>query len=130
MMLFILSVIALILLMWFRTDAWVEYCKLFKLDSLSFYKDYDEKYSRDVSLTYHSYLRRYHNCFFVRLITCPICLAIWLGIIAFFFQSFVMVSCGYDIVYSISSIIRYGFQLPIEILGGISVFAAIDRLLG
>jgi hypothetical protein len=72
------SIISLILLLWFRTDVWVEYCRLFGINFLSFYKDFDAKKPDDLSLTYHIYLRRYHDCFFVRLITCPICLAVWL----------------------------------------------------
>ena len=104
------SIISLILLIFFRTDGFLEYTRLFHLNFLSFYKDYDAKYKEDVSLTYLQYLRQYHNCFFIRLITCPICLAIWLGIIPLIFTSLPLV--------------------PVCIVGGLLLFSIIDRLLG
>jgi hypothetical protein len=104
------SVIALILLIWFRTDAWLEYTRIFHLNWLSFYKEFDVKYKDDVSLTYLHFLRRDHNCFFIRLITCPICMAIWLGLILAIFIHLVLV--------------------PPCIVGGLLLFTTIDRLLG
>jgi hypothetical protein len=74
--------ISLILIVFFKTEAWVEYCKLLQLDGISQYKDYELKKSNDLSLDYIQYLRQYHDCFLIRLITCPICLSIWLSIIA------------------------------------------------
>ena len=105
----IICLIATILLIWFRTDAWLEYCRLFKFKP-SFYKDFDEKYKEDVSLTYIHYLRLHHNCFFVRLITCPICFSVWLAIIISLFTSITFI--------------------PIYIIGGLILYTAIDRLLG
>lgn len=90
------SIVAFFLLIWFKTEAYVEYCRLFKLNKISFYKDYDEKKKNDVSLTYHGYLRQYHNQFFTRLITCPICAAVWISAInAVFFAkiSVLFVTC-------------------------------------
>lgn len=110
-MLLSIAIVSLILLVWFRTDAWLEYCRLWRLDELGFYKDYDDKKYMDVTLTYHSYLRRHHNCFGVRLITCPICLAVWLGLI-------VGICSG------------MAFQFPIIVVGALIVFGAVDRLLG
>jgi len=104
------SIIALILLVWFRTDAWLEYTRLFHFNWLSFYKEFDAKYKNDVSLTYLHFLRRDHNCFFVRLITCPICIAIWLGLIIAIFTHLGLV--------------------PGCIVGGLLLFTSIDRLLG
>src|SRR5512137_632895 len=99
------SIIALILLIWFRTDAWLEYTRLFRLNWLSLYKEFDEKYKQDASLTYHLFLRKDHNCFFVRLVTCPICLAVWLGIIPLVFTHL--------------------FLVPVCIVGGLLLFTAI-----
>ena len=104
------SLIALLLLIFFRTDGWLEYCKLFHLDFISFYKEFEEKKKSDISLTYILYLRMYHNSFLVRLVTCPICLAVWIGII-----------CGL-----VSSI----YLIPVYIIGGLVLFTTIDRLLG
>ena len=56
------------------------------------------------------YLRLYHNSFFVRLITCPICLSVWLGIIVSMFTSISLI--------------------PLSIVGGLLLFTIIDKLLG
>lgn len=104
------SLVALLLLIWFRTDAWLEYTKLLKLNFISFYKDFEAKSKDDALLTYHLYLRRYHNCFFVRLITCPICLAVWFGL-----------CCG---------IATFFVLFPVYVIGGLLLFTIIDRLLG
>ena len=103
--------ISLFLLMFFHTNFWVEYCRLFHLNFLSFYKDFDEKYKKDASLTYDNYLRRYHNCFFVRLITCPICFSIWLGI----FFGLITLSLTF---------------IPLYTIGGLILYILIDKLLG
>lgn len=105
----IICLIAATLLIWFRTDAWLEYCRLFKFKP-SFYEDFDAKYHEDVSLTYIQYLRQYHNCFFVRLITCPICFSVWLAIIG--------------------GIITSIFLIPMYIIAGLFLYTVIDRLLG
>lgn len=70
----------LILLVWFNTDAFEEYFRhisgnIFKL------KSYQKAKKNDLTLDYIHYLMYNHNCFFVRLITCPICFNVWLSII-------------------------------------------------
>jgi hypothetical protein len=111
-MLFIISLISVLLIIWFRTDAWLEYCRLFRLNRISFYKDFDAKRYEDVSLTYRLYLRRDHDCFFVRLITCPICLTTWLGIIAALCHFVLLV------------------ELPLVIIGALLLYGLVDRVLG
>ena len=110
MLLYIWSIIALILLMWFRTEVWLEYTNLFCLGYLSFYKDYQLKKQEDISLTYILYLRRYHNSFFILMITCPVCFAVWLGILIGIFTSIILI--------------------PVYIVGGLLIFSIIDKLLG
>lgn len=105
------SIVALFLVIWFRTEAFVEYCRLFHLDRISHYKDYDEKKSHDASLTYLSYLRQYHNGFKTRLLTCPVCVAVWLAMLNAIFFSKLSV-------------------FPVTFIGGLILFGVIDRLLG
>lgn len=105
------SLVTMFLILWFRTEVFVEYCRLFKLDLISRYKDYDDKKKNDVSLTYHGYLRQYHNRFCTRLITCPICMAVWLSMgVAIFFWHIALV--------------------PVTFVCGMILFGVIDRLLG
>jgi len=105
------SVVAFFLILWFRTEAWVEYCRLFRFNRISFYKDYDEKKQNDVTLTYHGYLRQFHNCFQIRLLTCPICVSVWLSIIIALFIGHLAI-------------------VPMTFVGGLILFGIIDRLLG
>lgn len=98
------SIVAFFLLIWFKTEAYVEYCRLFKLNRISHYKDYDEKKKNDVSLTYHYYLREYHNGFFIRLITCPICVSVWLAI----FNSLLFFKIGVVFVTCVGGLILFG----------------------
>lgn len=75
------SIAASILLIWFKSEAYIEYCKLFKLNKISLYLDYLNKKKSDISINYHSYLRQFHDNFFIRLITCPICFGFWVSLI-------------------------------------------------
>ena len=65
---------------WFDTDAFVEYSKLFrlkkafKIDSWEEYRDINPK------IDYLEFLRIKHSSFFVRLISCRPCLLVWISI--------------------------------------------------
>ena len=73
----------IILVVFFDTDAFIEYCKLSRqLTKLFKIDDFQEKYTSNFELTYHIYLRQYHSNFFTKLITCPICLNTWISIIS------------------------------------------------
>jgi hypothetical protein len=71
---------ALILIIWFNTEVLIEYLKLLKLN-IFYIEEYEKAKLNDFSLTYHKYLIIYHNNFFTRLITCPICFNFWMSII-------------------------------------------------
>ena len=101
------SFVAVILILWFRTEVVIEYGKMLRMNWLLFYSDYEELKKQDLRLTYLGYLRQYHNNFFTRLITCPICLSVWLSIL----------------VGSISTI-------PFIIIGGLMLYLIVDKLLG
>lgn len=104
------SLVAMILLIWFRTESFIEYCRLFNLNWISFYKDYDAKKKEDAKLTYLGYLRQYHDSFFARLITCPICASIWISILL------AILTLKMSII-------------PVVVIGGLLLFSIIDRLL-
>lgn len=78
MILLLSCLTALILLIWFKTDAFVEYCELFGIKNQA-YKD--KKLAEPFPLSYPCYLRMKHNNFFVNLISCPICLGVWLSLL-------------------------------------------------
>jgi hypothetical protein len=106
----IICLIALLLLIWFRTDAWLEYTKLLRLNAMSDYKGYEAAKRDDVMLTYNNFLRQKHDCFAIRLVTCPICQAVWWGI-------------GFGLL-------THFYLAPIYIMFGLILFLVTDKLLG
>ena len=78
-----------ILNVWFNTNAFYEYCKYFRVGSICFWiVDYEKKKELAPSLTYNSYLNvTFSDSFFIKLITCPICLSFWINIICCMFNS-------------------------------------------
>lgn len=73
--------IAMLLVIWFKTDAFVEYVRLFGLSKRFELVEFEKLKSGDPSFTYVDFIVNYwSDNFFTRLITCPICLATWLGI--------------------------------------------------
>lgn len=73
------SILTAIMLVWFKSEAFVEYVYLSGLDLLHV-TEYVEYKKTDCSISYHSYLCRYHDSFFIRLITCELCLSVWLAL--------------------------------------------------
>jgi hypothetical protein len=81
----LICLILTILVIWFKSGAFVEYCNLFGLKKLLLGYDKDPN-----SLTFPQYLyiksRTLFKCsacrFIIALITCPMCLSLWLSIAA------------------------------------------------
>ena len=78
---FISSIITLILLVWFKSDAFIEYAKLAGGARFFGISDYEEMQKDKASLDYHSYLLESKDSFFIRLITCPLCFSVWVSLI-------------------------------------------------
>tara|TARA_R100000808_G_scaffold24932_1_gene59530 strand:- start:14343 stop:14693 length:351 start_codon:yes stop_codon:yes gene_type:complete len=70
---------AAILLVWFESNAFVEYCKLLQV-GLKFFGIDEYKSWQDKGLSYPEFLVVKDNTFFNRLISCPICLNFWLNV--------------------------------------------------
>lgn len=75
--------IALLLLIWFNTEAVPEYARLFGLRKLFRTEDFQlEKVAGDgILLSYPQFLRKDTNSSLIRMITCPICLSVWFTIL-------------------------------------------------
>ena len=101
------SWVFLSLAIWFKSDAFQEYVKFFHADRFFLIHDFEKKQKKDLSIDYHSYLLRYHNGFFIKLITCPICSSVWLTLVfCFMFDNFV----AFPIANSIALITFYIFN--------------------
>ena len=96
-----------LLYIWFDSEAFVEWAALLRLKFFK-YESYAENKKSPVSMiASQSYvdflLYRYgQDSFFVRLITCPICLSVWLNIILIgvFYSRLDMILLGPNIVSS------------------------------
>ena len=73
---------SLIQLIWFKTEAFIEYAKLLKLTSYFGLDEFLKIKETDPFFDYHTFLLEYKNSFLVRLITCPICVSTWIGLIS------------------------------------------------
>jgi hypothetical protein len=73
--------ISYVLVVWFKTNAFVEYISLFKLSKLFYVEDYNSLVTNGYEGSYVEFLREYyHDYFIARLVTCPICLGFWLSV--------------------------------------------------
>ena len=79
---FLSALITVILLVWFRSDALAEYLEVLGLDIAFGVREY-RKASSEVSyhMRYTDFILLKYNSFFVRLITCPLCLSVWISVI-------------------------------------------------
>lgn len=75
------SFVSMVLIVWFKTDAFVEYAELLGLSKVTFAEDFKEKKKADVMLEFPMYLVINKNCFISRLLSCPICFGFWLSLI-------------------------------------------------
>ena len=75
------SLIAAILLIWFKSSAFVEYAKLFGVQLYFSIPDFEKKQESDAELTYLDYLAIEYDSFFIKLITCVMCLGFWITLI-------------------------------------------------
>jgi hypothetical protein len=92
-----------ILFIWFETDGFIEYAKIFKISKYFKIDDFElYKKESNPSITYHSYIRQKHNSFLSRLVTCVPCFNFWVVlIVALFFNSLSI----YPILYIMSYVI-------------------------
>lgn len=74
---------------WFETEAFVEYLTFFNIGWLLFnLLGYKEKKESMPMVDYHMFLSmEYPNSFFIKLITCPICLIVWVAPLVSFFYN-------------------------------------------
>lgn len=80
--LFIISpFIAILMLFFYKTDFIIVYGKLFHMEKILKIDEYEKTKKMDLELKYHVFLATRYKNFFVKLITCQICLSTWLSIL-------------------------------------------------
>lgn len=77
--------VAMALVVWFKTDAFVSWLTLVKLDRFFHIVDYNVFTSgcdEQSFLTYPQFLYEYYPTFITKLLNCPTCTSVWLAFIA------------------------------------------------
>lgn len=98
------SFISFVFTVWFKTNAVVEYGRLFKLNKILYLDEYEEYVREDYSSgDYISFLTMRKDCFITRLITCPFCLGIWYS----FFISLAIGLVYFCLLYLLSLVIYF-----------------------
>jgi hypothetical protein len=70
-----------LMVVWLKTNAFVEYMTLFKQDSFFHVAEYNTLHKEGYAGIYTDFLFEYYNdSFIVRLVSCPVCLSFWLGL--------------------------------------------------
>tara|TARA_R100000008_G_C3528635_1_gene138015 strand:+ start:152 stop:511 length:360 start_codon:yes stop_codon:yes gene_type:complete len=72
--------VTLVLIIWFETDAFVEYLNFLRVGKGFFRLEKYEELKKKTGMSYTDYLSMTSSSFFINLISCPICLAVWLNI--------------------------------------------------
>jgi hypothetical protein len=65
------------MLVWFESDAFVEYARLIGGARFFGIDEYEKFSETKVLMNYQDFLLERKNSFFVRLITCPLCFSFW-----------------------------------------------------
>jgi hypothetical protein len=94
---YLIFFIVMILILWLRSDAIVEWGEVFGLSKILKLKEFREfRMEQSMYATcstvpspptaapifyYPTYLKLKHNCFPIRLMSCPVCITVWLSII-------------------------------------------------
>ena len=90
-----------VMVVWFKTDAFVEYMDFFYINKFFYIDDYRKKADEDPMIDYPKYLLIHKSYFFIKLISCPICLSIWLSVGAVSLSGLPLVSFGAVEVFSL-----------------------------
>ncbi len=106
-MIFEIFWVVLILFIWFETDAFVQYCKAFRLSKLLKINDWEEYKITTTNIGYLDYILIKHKGFFTKLVSCQPCLTFWITIIVklFFISSFNFFVATFPITYILSYVI-------------------------
>jgi hypothetical protein len=98
--------VVFLLYIWFDTDGFIEYSKLFRLDKKFKIDLWIEYRELNPKMNYLSYIRLKHSSFFTRLISCKQCFCFWIVfLICLIFGNFLYFPIIYIMSYLIYNLI-------------------------
>jgi len=125
MMIFVFACFnALVLLIWFKSDAFVEWMNLFGLGEAVKYKEYQNERLYNPTLTYPLFLKMKRGDFISKLSGCPLCLSIWQSIFTSFGIS--LFTSEFNPIYFL---INCFINLSLLSISTIFIFGVISKLL-
>lgn len=97
------------MLVWFKSDAFIEYASLFGLKKLIKAQEYKDEKLENMYLTYPLFLKMKYDKFIFRLIGCKLCFSVWWAAISsLFISSTILGFIGYTCVSCILSLFIFG----------------------
>ena len=110
-LLIVVPIVVFVLTVWFHTDAFVEYGKLFGLGKLLKIDDFLSAQQNDLGLIhYYMYLNQRYSSFFTKLLICPFCLGFWIALCACLAWSYYNIL----LVYLLSMLVFYALGVLIK----------------
>ena len=109
---------AMLLFIWFNTPAFVEYMRAFGLSKFLYVGEYLDITENDPALAYHTFLASNYPSFLTRLLNCPKCLGVWIGI-----------TITSPVYYLTGSILFYLFCVPTVIYSSLSMYGLLCKLM-
>lgn len=95
-----------LLFIWFNTDAFISYSKLFRLSKLFKINSWEEYRMINPKMNYLNYIRNKHTNFFTKLVTCKPCLTFWFVLVScYFFVNLFYFPMIYMLSYSIYTLL-------------------------
>lgn len=123
---------ALLLLVWFKSDAFVEWMNLFGLGNLIKYDEYQNERFINPTITYPLFLKTKYGYFIHKLIGCPLCSSIWQSIITALgitiYKSFRTTIFGVT-VFDGFNLINFFTNFSLLCISTIFIFGVISKLL-
>jgi len=70
------------LIVWFHTEAFVEYCNILRIKRFFKIDEFEKAQENDFSLEYLPWIKQTYPNFFTKLINCPWCIGFWFTVIS------------------------------------------------
>ena len=96
-----------ILIIWFNTDSFIQYIKLFRLSKFTYIKEFEQELFENPDLKYLDFAYFKEPSFLNKLISCPYCLSFWISFISAIIATSELL-LGF-VVYPMSLIIYFSF---------------------
>ena len=97
------------MLIWFKSDAFVDYANLFGLNKFIKEKEFKDERLINPLISYPLFLKMKYNKFFFKLIGCRLCFNIWLsGILSLFISYSIFSFISYTCILCIISLFMFG----------------------